>query len=94
MSRDSLERQRRLVANKCSAIDTTDRWLVQWDGRSTAPGRVARVYGSQLFGRNSRSTRSRNLPTMSAGMLNRDARIVSRLNADDISLPLASARTS
>ncbi len=29
------DEKRRLVAAKCPVVDTTDRWLVQWDGRST-----------------------------------------------------------
>jgi|HubBroStandDraft_1064217.scaffolds.fasta_scaffold285191_1 hypothetical protein len=35
--RDSLETERKLVATKCPTLDTTDRWLVQWDGRSDLP---------------------------------------------------------
>ncbi len=32
---DTRDAKRRLVAAKCPVVDTTDRWLVQWDGRST-----------------------------------------------------------
>jgi hypothetical protein len=35
--RDSLETERKLVATKCPTVDTSDRWLVQWDGRSDLP---------------------------------------------------------
>jgi hypothetical protein len=32
--RDFIERKQRLVAHKCPTVNTTDRWLVQWDGKS------------------------------------------------------------
>ena len=32
---DTLDEKRRLVAARCPAVATTDRWLVQWNGRST-----------------------------------------------------------
>lgn len=32
--RDFIERKQRLVAHKCPDVDTTGRWLVQWDGKS------------------------------------------------------------
>ena len=35
--RDSLESERKLVAIRCPTVDATDRWLVQWDGRSDLP---------------------------------------------------------
>jgi hypothetical protein len=35
--RDFIERKRKLVADKCPAVEVTDRWLVQWDGKSELP---------------------------------------------------------
>jgi hypothetical protein len=35
--RDTLETERKLVATKCPTLDTSGRWLVQWDGRSDLP---------------------------------------------------------
>jgi hypothetical protein len=32
---DRVETQRSLVAAKCPMVDTTNRWLIKWDGRST-----------------------------------------------------------
>jgi DNA polymerase III delta prime subunit len=32
---DTLDEKRRLVAARCPRVETTDRWLVQWNGRST-----------------------------------------------------------
>lgn len=32
--RDFVDKQRDLVTRKCPTVDTSGRWLVQWDGRS------------------------------------------------------------
>jgi Peptidase M61 N-terminal domain len=32
--RDLIERKRKLVTDKCPTVEMTDRWLVQWDGKS------------------------------------------------------------
>lgn len=32
-ARDAVESKRKLVADKCPAVSTRGRWLIQWDGR-------------------------------------------------------------
>jgi hypothetical protein len=32
---DTVAAKRKLVAAKCPVVDTTNRWLIKWDGRST-----------------------------------------------------------